>query len=395
MAETAYTVLRKLKLLWYYVFLTYGITISTENRHRTCPRTKAGIFIFFFTTKTISFVCSLGIMIYSYSVLTSSATGISVIGSALLLHISTLTSSIIVYKRQVHISAFLQQLMIGLRKSTNLSAIRNRLILYFTLLTTYSLVSIVLFVIEFCYYSNDESYFFYSTKKNSTSFKFYDDLKNYDYLKALVILQSVHWHLVSQMYSGFSIIFFVYVCQLMSKNFKTLKCSIEKSLNSNMPMNNTYLNKVCQKYEKLCRLTSGLSVLFSPLLLVWSAGGLIIICLAVHILKKAFERTSHLQFWMYLLFTCKELVFVCMLYSNAKAIHEEASATAVLISKLRVKENRHNDHRAKISQILFLAQLQKEINGVNVSGIYTITNSSMLTMLGTLLTYAIILYQTE
>uniref|UniRef100_T1JNZ0 Gustatory receptor n=1 Tax=Strigamia maritima TaxID=126957 RepID=T1JNZ0_STRMM len=390
MAEAANIVLRRLELLWYYVFLVYGITISTRNKHQSYSRMKTCIFIIFLTTNVIPF----GFVLHKIYRHGTSTSELVFNGAGILFHINILASSIVLYKRRVQISDFLDQLMKNLGERINLSELRNRLILDFTLVTLNPVMSLILFTIEVCNNNNNNNNISHTSKNAKPILNFDRDFTKYNNIKGLEILKYVHWCLVKKTYSGFSMIFFVYICQLMSKNFETLKYSIEKSLNSDVPITNKCLNNVYQKYNGLCKLTSKLSILFSPLLLFWSAGGLIIICLAVHMLKYM-KETSYFIYGLYLLFSFREIFLLYMLYSKAANIHDEATATAVLISKLHVAKHGSPDHGAKISQILFLIQLQKQTVGVNVSGLYTITNSSMLSMLGTLLTYSIILYQTE
>uniref|UniRef100_T1JKT4 Gustatory receptor n=1 Tax=Strigamia maritima TaxID=126957 RepID=T1JKT4_STRMM len=395
MAVFTYIIERRLKLIWYYVFLAYGITISTDKKHQKYPVVKKCFYIVFLALQIISCSFVSANIFFSYYDISSTATSIAMTVVILLTHINTLAASIVLRMKQEKISFYLHKLITLLRKSTKLSDVWRLLIIHLSIFILHAVISMVLYGVNF--ETNQKILYSISLSKNETldvSKKFL----NYNYVKTLIYIRYLLWYLVFYTYSGFSIILCTYSCRLMSKNFKILNMSIESSLTA-ARVTNEGLNKIFQKYEKLCKLTSKLSVLFSPLLLLWSAGGLTIICLSVRALKSNLQIGEYVPFVTMLMYIFREMVLLIMLHNQAKDIHTEASATAVLISKLRpdkslcVKTNHRTD--IKVSQLLFVAQIQDQKIGVNVSGLFTITNTTLLSMLGTLLTYAIIIYQTK
>uniref|UniRef100_T1JN83 Gustatory receptor n=1 Tax=Strigamia maritima TaxID=126957 RepID=T1JN83_STRMM len=358
---------RRLNLIWYYIFLPYGLSLSSGHHHPKYPRVKKFMYFFLLIFQVIS-----NFLLFYLSMTHKILTEIEIFNVLALsiITISGFASNMVLHNQQKNVSLLLQKLVTSLQKSkSSLFNIWRRLITYLVLFTLHMLIYLIIHTLEF-YQHNELS--FLTNNRNKTAIL--DENLTKDHVKILVYIGSMQWYILCYVFIGIATILCIYSCQLSARNFELLTRTIEHSINSNIALNNQYLKKIILKYEAHCIDTEQISRLFSPLILIWTAVGVAVVAYSIN----TFLITSQLSIQA-AMFVLRECFLLFLLYTHANDINLKASATALLISTLPVEDNTEETVAGNISnikasawQLLFTTRLQNRRIGINVSNLYII-----------------------
>uniref|UniRef100_T1JJH9 Gustatory receptor n=1 Tax=Strigamia maritima TaxID=126957 RepID=T1JJH9_STRMM len=196
-------------------------------------------------------------------------------------------------------------------------------------------------------------------------------------------------------------ILFIYFCVLIILNFECLMTKVENATVFFSSLTKRKLFNYQHQFYKILQRLDDVNKLFNPLLAAWITGDIIYICLSLRIAINSISEFSFVT-----LYTVRTLVVLLIIYYYAARVNEKARATAVVITVLTdLQQNNHSPkmtysssshvHVDNWKDRMFIQHLSLDSTGIDVSGYFIITKGSILTFIGTLLTYVVLLLQTK
>uniref|UniRef100_T1JLV1 Gustatory receptor n=1 Tax=Strigamia maritima TaxID=126957 RepID=T1JLV1_STRMM len=195
---------------------------------------------------------------------------------------------------------------------------------------------------------------------------------------------------------------FVYLCILLAFNFECLTIEMETCMMSfssltekNIVRNHHY------KFYRIIHWINEVNELFDLVLAAWIAADIITICAMLRFLIIA-EISWSLSLSID---TLRTFCLLLLIYKYAALVKEKARVTAIAITKMT--DSRVNKYDVQIFNLtdqsdvnnwkchLFMHDLSLTSVGINVSGYFIISKESILTLIGTLITYMVIMFQTN
>uniref|UniRef100_T1J811 Gustatory receptor n=1 Tax=Strigamia maritima TaxID=126957 RepID=T1J811_STRMM len=174
---------------------------------------------------------------------------------------------------------------------------------------------------------------------------------------------------------------FVYICYVLSLHFQSLKrrtrqIEIKDSFTLYKTMRNLH-----KDYDQLSNWTDQVSRGFSPILAFWIAGDVASICFSCRALKSEFSLTNS-----FLPYGAHDMWILALIFMFGAEIYTQKPQQRCKCSCRQLKP--------QLCQMLFMQELALGEVGIDVNGIFVLSRTSILTVVGTILTYIVVLYQT-
>uniref|UniRef100_T1JKU2 Gustatory receptor n=1 Tax=Strigamia maritima TaxID=126957 RepID=T1JKU2_STRMM len=217
----------------------------------------------------------------------------------------------------------------------------------------------------------------------------------------------IMWRILTMYYWFVSIlnettkILFIYLCILIKFNFDCLTADVKRSMasSSSLTEQKSLMLNYHYKYYRNIHWINEVNRMFDFVLAAWIVGDVVYVCVMLRFLIEM----STLSFS--LIYTIRVLGLLLVMYTYASDVHETALDAAIAITKLTDSQVNNFDYQEfnstssqrvnNWSSHLFMHDLSLASVGISVSGYFIVTRGSILTLLGTLLTYAVVVLQTK
>uniref|UniRef100_T1JPC3 Gustatory receptor n=1 Tax=Strigamia maritima TaxID=126957 RepID=T1JPC3_STRMM len=360
----------KINRFWRYFYKVYGLQISDDYV------TKTGKCHFAFFTISQILINALMTSLLAFFVVTdNSITNICGLISVFTYWIQSSVCLIVLYKRQNQFFNCLNQLL------QNITADKKKRAWKFLLRIMF--VSIVVIVIG-CI--GELTYDF-------------TELIEYDYLRyASKFITVYYWFAV--ILNETSKVLFIFVCILLSYNIECLMIDMERNMMSFRFCTEKIVINYHYKFYRNIYLINEVNKLFDLVLAAWIAGDVILICVVLRYIIANQILASFSSIYL-----MRVITFLLAMYTYGSLVKEKAHAAAIAITKLTDSQVNYYDTQVfnfrsqkKVNNWnchLFMYDLSLSSVGINVSGYFIMSKGSILALVGTLITYVVIILQTN
>uniref|UniRef100_T1JIC5 Gustatory receptor n=1 Tax=Strigamia maritima TaxID=126957 RepID=T1JIC5_STRMM len=200
------------------------------------------------------------------------------------------------------------------------------------------------------------------------------------------------WWLITHLLLGSSKILFIHFCHLLKIHFESLAADVE-----HCAVTDEDILVYQTRFHGLVEWVNKVNSMFDPLLAVYNAGDLVLISFTMRLLL---FNTDHVS--AYTLPLIRELLVFFITFSYAANVQSKAEFCAMKITKVTYSKKKALSSVILSENIIdnwnyqmSIYQMSLTSVGINISGFYTISKGSILTVLATLLTYTIVLFQTS
>uniref|UniRef100_T1IP30 Gustatory receptor n=1 Tax=Strigamia maritima TaxID=126957 RepID=T1IP30_STRMM len=222
---------------------------------------------------------------------------------------------------------------------------------------------------------------------------------NYFLLRVYLFAETTFNTIFRQFFLYITLIYFSNICKLLSLASEALNYDMERAFVSKSELTNAKLNEFRRRYQDLTRLAEKISEIFSPILLVWLLSFILVFCLRIRSFKMFHELVVGLQFY-YAIDACYLLFGIILIFQNSSQFHSQISNLKGKISQIMITNDDDkfgafvNKECISTNCLLFSLSLIADNNvGINVSGLFLLSAFSFLTMVSTVMTYVILVYQ--
>uniref|UniRef100_T1JJX3 Gustatory receptor n=1 Tax=Strigamia maritima TaxID=126957 RepID=T1JJX3_STRMM len=191
-------------------------------------------------------------------------------------------------------------------------------------------------------------------------------------------------------------VYFAHLCKGLALNFVLVNRCLEAELRATS-LTSSKLNVLRHKYEYISGLVDEISELFSPLILFWISLLVLNLCFDIRALQLSSATGVFFSYSRYIVQIFRSTIFLFLILKVASQINTQAHLMKRKLFTKVMDESRDRD----TSKVTFYTNYQlfsDSINsfnvGISVSGLFTITVTSCINIVGTILTYTIVLYQT-
>uniref|UniRef100_T1JLV8 Gustatory receptor n=1 Tax=Strigamia maritima TaxID=126957 RepID=T1JLV8_STRMM len=373
MDYTTFKINRAWRLAYkYYGFQISGDYITRKPKALTC-------FVVLITLHTLSNTVQL--TLFSLAVDQFSVNDLCAVVSQLAHWIQSCICLLTLYKNQNHFSRCLNQLLSNINTNH-----KKQIWTYLIILVTLTIVGTILGLIIDMF--------------------LLDFFQNVEVIVDVIlqIILIIHWS-ISNFLNDLSKTLFIYYCILLTFNFESIIIEMKKHSSSSF----AFLNKrktlyYHHRFYKIIHWIEKINKLFNPLLAVWITADVIYTCL---MLRVCTSGKNNFILTVTLVQTAPKLMLLILIYKYAAQVNEMARISAIKVTKLTVSNVNTYTH-----QMINLPENQIDANnwqcemlthdvsfassiGIEVSGFFLITKGTILTLIGTLFTYIIILFQTQ
>uniref|UniRef100_T1JJY0 Gustatory receptor n=1 Tax=Strigamia maritima TaxID=126957 RepID=T1JJY0_STRMM len=199
-------------------------------------------------------------------------------------------------------------------------------------------------------------------------------------------------------FGNISVWFFNHMCHLVFYRFKHLNMKLEELLRSGKQLSSFHLAQYRAQHQLACQVTEELSCLWSPLIVIWMFGFILGFCFAMRALQ---TKLSIFLLLAFLADISRQLWLIVGLFKAASLVNVEAHKLAVKLVTFPISKSAFTDADKVIcmeyyfNYLLLSERLVNTRIGINASGLFLLNGSSFLSMVGTVLTYVIVLYQSQ
>uniref|UniRef100_T1JJA1 Gustatory receptor n=1 Tax=Strigamia maritima TaxID=126957 RepID=T1JJA1_STRMM len=205
-----------------------------------------------------------------------------------------------------------------------------------------------------------------------------------DYLEILVF---------SYWFMDVMFVYFAHLCAGLELNFVLINRCLEAELRATS-LTPSKLSILRHKYDYISGLVDKISELFSPLILLWISSLVSGLCFDIRALQSASKTGLIFSYSRFIVQIFRATIFLFLILKMASEINTQAHLMKRKLFTKVIDERDSSRVSFYVNYLLFGETINSFNVGISVSGLFTLNVSSFISIVGTILTYTIVLYQT-
>ncbi|GAB6020497.1 hypothetical protein CHUAL_003183 [Chamberlinius hualienensis] len=216
----------------------------------------------------------------------------------------------------------------------------------------------------------------------------FEKIKPYSWLIQCVALD-IH------LFDILTISLLIIICQLLLVCFRYIESHLtdlnELDTLENGNMSRSQFQKFYRLHREACVLVTEAQDIFAPFILLWCATQVLNTCFWIRSMKFAYMRTLQSTTIVILHLICSGIPFSCVT-TYAIRVNEQVSRTLLAVTRQILSENEERRSKCYIYHTLYVSNYIMTPVCFNGCGFFTLNKGFVLTILGTVLTYTLVLY---
>uniref|UniRef100_T1JHM0 Gustatory receptor n=1 Tax=Strigamia maritima TaxID=126957 RepID=T1JHM0_STRMM len=370
---------RKFNRLWSRLFWLYGLQLHYGDEENSFPKWKKSVIVLLPHLLTVLFTLRyIALMIRwpKYEVLVAYF-------PVIIFNTLSIVNAVFLLRRETKFSALYKILLELAIKSSEIIKKMQRQI--YILLFILAIFNVSLLIDMMTFIAHTDRYIAYNLL-------IYTEFNSH-LLRTFVFFEYIFHILYTEFFFDITVLYFSYMCKLLTLAFKDLNEKIERSFVSTSALTNAKLNKFRRRYRYLSHLAEQISENFSPLVLFWLVALIVIFCTSI----RAIKNVSEIIIALYYVFEASRLSFlVIVIFNNSSELHSQIRKIKGKLSELMIfGKDETERHQMCISMncLLFSQTLNADTVGISVSGLFLLSTVSFLNMASTIMTYVVLVYQ--
>uniref|UniRef100_T1JM62 Gustatory receptor n=1 Tax=Strigamia maritima TaxID=126957 RepID=T1JM62_STRMM len=367
---------RKINRLWSRLFWVYGLQLHHDDEEHYFPKWKKFVFVLlprlYALLLTLRYIILI-IMLPTYEVFVMYFP--STISSTL-----SILTAVYLLKREAEFSALYKIVLeLALKNSDDIRKMERYI---YIVLFIFTIFIVALFIFILIFIPKLDSFMIYN-------FLVYTQFNHYLSV-VYVLFESIFNMIFSHLFLDIIILYFSYMCKVLTVGFHNLNEDVERTTSA---VTNAKLNAFRRRYKYLSHLAEKISENFSPLLLFWLVGLIVILCITI----RSTKQVSDIVIILYYLFDGGHLVYlIVLIFKNSSEMLLQIRKLKGNISEILIAiEDEAETHQVRVSLngLLFIQSLNDDTVGISVSGLFLLSTVSFLNMASTVMTYVVLVYQ--
>uniref|UniRef100_T1JL20 Gustatory receptor n=1 Tax=Strigamia maritima TaxID=126957 RepID=T1JL20_STRMM len=368
----------KFNRFWSRLFWLYGLQLHYDDEGNSFSKWKKSVTVLLPHLLTVLFTLRIIVMIRwpQYEVLVAYF-------PVIIFNIVTIINAVFLLRRETKFSAMYTILLeVAIKNSENIKKMQRQIYIVLFIL---ALFNISLLIDTMTYIPLTDKYIAYYLL-------IYTEFNSH-LLHIFVFFEYIFYIIYTQFFLDITVLYFSYMCKLLSLAFKDLNEEMERSFVSTSALTNAKLNKFRRRYQYLSHLAEQISENFSPLVLFWLVALIGIFCMSIRAIKNVPEIITALFY----VFEASRISFlVIVIFNNSSELLSQICKIKGKLSELMIfGEEETERHQMCISMncLLFSQTLNADTVGISVSGLFLLSTVSFLNMASTVMTYVVLVYQ--
>uniref|UniRef100_T1JM61 Gustatory receptor n=1 Tax=Strigamia maritima TaxID=126957 RepID=T1JM61_STRMM len=370
---------RKFNRLWSRLFWLYGLQLHYGDEENSFPKWKKSVIVLLPHLFTVLFTLRYIILMIrwpQYEVLVAYFP-VSIFSTV------SIVNAVFLLRRETKFSALHKILLeLAIKSSENIKRMQRQIYIILFILVIFN-VSLLIDMMTFI--ALTDNYIAYNLL-------IYTEFNSH-LLRTFLFFEYIFYFIYTQFFVDITVLYFSYMCKLLSLAFKDLNEEMERSFVSTSALTNAKLNKFRRQYQYLSHLAEQISENFSPLVLFWLVALIVMFCMSIRAIKNVPEIIIAL---CYVFEAIRLSSLVIVIFNNSSELLSQIRKMKGKVSELMIfGEDETESHQMRISMncLLFSQTLNADTVGVSVSGLFLLSTVSFLNMASTVMTYVVIVYQ--
>uniref|UniRef100_T1JNL9 Gustatory receptor n=1 Tax=Strigamia maritima TaxID=126957 RepID=T1JNL9_STRMM len=370
---------RKFNRLWARLFGLYGLQLHYDDDENPFPKWKKFVIVLVPHLLTVLFTLRYIILMIrwpQYEMLVA-------LISLTIFNTMSIVNAVFLLRRETKFSALHKILLeVSIKSSENIKRMQRQIYIVLFILAIFN---VSLLIDMMTYIRLTDNYI-------ERDFLLYTEFNSH-LLRIFIFFEYIFYFIYTQIFFDTTILYFSYMCKLLSLAFKDLNEEMERLFVLTSALTNAKLNKFRRQYRYLSHLAEQISENFSPLLLFWLVALIVIFCMRIRSLK----TFSDISISLYCVFEASRVSFlVIVIFNNSFELLSQIRKIKGKVSEIMIfDEDQTEGHQMRISMnsLLLSQTLNADIVGISVSGLFLLSTVSFLNMASTVMTYVVLVYQ--
>uniref|UniRef100_T1JJU7 Gustatory receptor n=1 Tax=Strigamia maritima TaxID=126957 RepID=T1JJU7_STRMM len=346
------------RLCWLRLFWLYGLQLHYDDERNSFSKWKKSVTVLLLHFLTVLFILRYIMVMIRWPQYEMLVAYFPII----IFNTVSIRNAVFLLRRETKFTALYKILLeVAMKCSENIKRIQSQIYIVLFILVLFNVLLLIDTMTYIALTDNHIAYYL----------PIYTEF-NFHLLRIFVFFEYIFYIIYTQFFLDITVLYFSYMCKLLSLAFKNLNEEMERSFGSTSILTNAKLNKFRRQYRHLSHLAEQISENFSPLVLFWLVGMIVIFCVRIRSLKNVPEILTALHYGF------------------------EINIMKGKVSEIMIfDEDETEGHQMRISMncLLFSQTLNADTVGISVSGLFLLSTVSFLNMASTVMTYVVSVYQ--